>query len=405
MTEKRDKNEVDDELDKKQFVKLMTVTLYDIQELRKAAGNRVDDFGRKKGTAHKEIAEELRVLIGNTLNRLETEMENRVSEAVKDMPIMIWLRKIHGIGPRYSGSLAAIVIEIERFRTISALWAYCGMHVIPVCMECKKIAYFGSERIRFCMRQAERRWRIYTTSREYEGKKQQRLLFSVEVDAQIGLNSGTISEDLLRKFEGNRISLSDDVAVSAGETDSRWLITDADETYIVEKQADKLNVYQKGIVEDEEVFKSEWFEKTDSYLCQHEQGTTEVLNVAPQRKYFKNLLLDHNPFAKSTAWKIAGQFVRQGKFYRIQYEMQKARYEERDKGKISDGQLDLRARRAMVKLFLSHLWEMWRKSEGLPAGEPWLMAQRGMDFRTHKYIPPPYTDTFKDVKAVEEAAD
>lgn len=333
MTEKRDKNEVDDELDNKQYVKLMTTTLYDVQELRKAAGNRVDDFGRKKGTAHKDIADELRFLIGDTLNRLETEMENRVSKAVEDMPIMIWLRKVHGIGPRYSGSLAAIVIEIERFHTISALWAYCGMHLIPVCMECKKIAHFGSARIRFCMRQADRRWRIYTTSKEYETN------------------------------------------------------------------------LKKGTARDEEDFKSEWVEKTDSYLCQHEQGTTEVLNVAPQRKYFKNLLLDHNPFAKSTCWKIAGQFVRQGKFYRTQYEMQKARYEERDKGKISDGQLDLRARRAMVKLFLSHLWEQWRKSEGLPAGEPWLMAQRGMDFRTHKYIPPPYADTFKDVKAVEEAAD
>lgn len=332
MAEEKVENEVSDELDNKQYVKLMTTTLYDVQELRKAAGNRVDDFGRKKGKAHKELADELSVLIGNTLNKLETEMENRVSKAVEDMPIMIWLRKIHGIGPRYSGSLAAIVIDIERFRTISAFWAYCGMHVIPVCMKCNKIAYSGSERIRFCMRQADRRWSIYTTSKDYE---------------------------------------------------------------------DKL---KKGIARDEEEFKSEWIEKTDEQLCQHEQGTTEVERVAPQRKFFKNLLLDHNPFAKSTAWKIAGQFVRQGKFYRTQYEMQKARYEERDKGKISDGQLDLRARRAMIKLFLSHMWEMWRKSIGLPAGEPWLMAQRGMDFKTHKYIPPPYTDTFKDVKQVEDIA-
>ena len=315
---------------KRQLVKLYTTSMYDIQELRKAVENRIGGFERRGGEAHKAMAAEMRALIANSLNRLEMEMERRVAKAVEDMPIMAWLRKVNGIGPRYSGSLAAIVIDIARFRTISALWAYCGMHVIPVCSECGKIAYFGSERIRFNMKQATRRWRIYTTSKKYE------------------------------------------------------------------------EAVKKGTAKDEEDFKSEWMEKTDLKLCQHTEGEFLIENVAPQRKYFAGLLLDHNPFAKSTAWKIAGQFVRQGKFYRDIYALQKARYEERDKGKISDGQLDLRARRAMIKLFLSHLWEMWRKSEGLPAGKPWLMAQRGMDFRTHKYIPPPYEGMFKNVTPVEE---
>lgn len=330
-TEKKAK-ENGGELDKQQYVKLMTMSMYDIQALRKAVDNRIDDFGRKGGDAHKAMADELRLLVANTLNRLEVEMEHRVEDAVSDLPIMQWLKKVHGIGPRYSGSLAAIVLNIERFRTISAFWAYCGMHLIPKCLECGKIAYHGEERIRFCMRQATRRWLIYTTSRKYK------------------------------------------------------------------------ELVEQGKAKDEETYVEEWVEKTDEQLCQHELGAFEVQMVAPQRQYFKGLLLDHNPFAKSTVWKIAGQFVRQGKSYRTLYELQKARYEKRDKGKISDGQLDLRARRAMVKIFLSHLWEMWRKSVGLPAGKPWLMAQRGMDFRTHKYIPPPYENMFDKVTPVKDIA-
>lgn len=314
------------ELNLAQYVKLMTMTMYDVVELSKALGNRIDDFDRRGGALHKAIAGELRELSAASLKILEMEMEARVWDAVCDMPVIQWLEKIHGIGPRYSGSLVAIILDIERFRTISALWAYFGMHLIPVCPKCKKIAYHGSARIRFCMRQATRRWYMYSSSKKYKAE------------------------------------------------------------------------LKKGIAPDEETFKEEWIAKTDEQLCQHEKGAFKVTMVAPQRKYFKNLLLDHNPFAKSTAWKIAGQQVRQGKFYRHIYELQKARYTERDKGTISDGQLDLRARRAMVKLFLSHAWEMWRKSVGLPAGKTWLMEQRGMDFRTHQYIPPPYADTFDKKK-------
>lgn len=309
-------------LDIKQYAKLATMTLYDIQELRKAVDNRIDDFLRKGGPEAEEMAKELTALVGETLHKLETELESRVSDAVSKMPIIQWLEKVHGIGPRYSGSLVATIQDITRFPRISTLWAYCGMGLIPVCVDCNKIAYYGREQIRFCMNQADRRWRIYISSKKYK-------------------------EDV-----------------------------------------------KKGKAIDEETYKTEQFAYTQKQLCQHEEGQFEVEMRAPQRKYFKGLLLTHNPFAKMTCWKIAGQFVRQGKFYRLIYEQAKAKYVERDGGKLSDGHIDLRARRATVKLFLSHLWEMWRRSIGLPAGKPWLMEQQGMDFETHKYIPPPHVDTY-----------
>lgn len=54
------------------------------------------------------------------------------------------------------------------------------------------------------------------------------------------------------------------------------------------------------------------------------------------------------------------------------------------------GRQDLAARRKMVKVFLSHLWKAWREAEGLPVGEPYILA-KGKDDQgiphTH-YIPP-----------------
>jgi hypothetical protein len=69
-----------------------------------------------------------------------------------------------------------------------------------------------------------------------------KFLFSVGLEAENDLNNGIISVDLRRKFEDNKIPLSDDASVSK-ETNTKWLITDGNKTYIVKKQGGKLNIY------------------------------------------------------------------------------------------------------------------------------------------------------------------
>ncbi len=46
-------------------------------------------------------------------------------------------------------------------------------------------------------------------------------------------------------------------------------------------------------------------------------------------------------------------------------------------GKLPPGQIHARAKRYAVKLFLSHLFEVWRKHEGLEAPEPYCFAHLG----------------------------
>jgi len=102
---------------------------------------------------------------------------------------------------------------------------------------------------------------------------------------------------------------------------------------------------------------------------------------------------------KSVCWLISDQFIRhQTDFYRDIYDEYK--YEQRQKhpevvikekevkqsdGTIkitktkhfTDGHLHARARRYMMKMFLSHLWVTWRKHEGLPISDPYVKAILG----------------------------
>lgn len=119
-------------------------------------------------------------------------------------------------------------------------------------------------------------------------------------------------------------------------------------------------------------------------------------------------LLDYNPDAKKLAYKIEGQFVKQGSLYRKLYDEFKAEYAAREdlkteiesksgkkvKGKNGEAattsgtaHIDNMAKRKMVKIFLQHLWIEWRTLEKLPVSMPYVI-----DHLKHtKYIKPENT--------------
>jgi hypothetical protein len=105
--------------------------------------------------------------------------------------------------------------------------------------------------------------------------------------------------------------------------------------------------------------------------------------VSPQNKALKSVL-----------WQCGDQFVRQrAEPYRGIYDQDKARLriehpepESRNGKKVwTDGHLHNMAMRKMRKIFLQHLWLVWRESEGLPVSKPWIIAVGGHA----DYVPPP----------------
>lgn len=177
------------------------------------------------------------------------------------------------------------------------------------------------------------------------------------------------------------------------QTKRRWEVHITSDTFLarVDRVGDDPDKLDKFMWETAATFRAKEYETSEGHLCSCE--VPELKQSAPNRKYYGGLILPYSPFLKATCWRIASQFVRQGDFYREKYDEQKLKYEAVEG--LSKGLVENRARRAMIKLFLSHLWEMWRKSEGLPTGGTYLQERLGAEYAAkHTLIAPPYADTF-----------
>lgn len=311
-------------------MKLLASNLYDLQKVRVAIDARVEAFERLHGADYGEVVEDLKERLSKLANQMEQNIARDLEKAVAKLPIMTWLEQIKGVGPRLSGSLVGMLSPVERFRTISALWSYVGYGVITVCQNCVVLHLTGKDRRRFLERQADRRWDVYEGSKKYR-----------ELLERVGDNP-----DLIEAF----------------------------------------------VTKHSRAFRDKAYAESEQKLCACDAPNLQ--EVAADRKYYSGLILPYNTFLKATCWKVSDQFVKQGGFYREQYDRYKESYLDR-RPDMSLGRNDNSARRAAVKLFLSHLWQMWRTCEGLPVGQTYLQERLGAEYaEKHSFIDPPFADVF-----------
>lgn len=74
---------------------------------------------------------------------------------------------------------------------------------------------------------------------------------------------------------------------------------------------------------------------------------------------------------KTVLYLVAGSFLKSGSPYRATYDTAREQYRKRNDGlpkeeQWTEGHIHMAALRKMSKLFLSHLWEVWRDAVGLP---------------------------------------
>lgn len=102
--------------------------LYDLQKLRIANNLRIGSVERLYGITDKHLE-----YSGDILGKLEKhniQMVDRVLKSSPDRDFYLWLVDNHlGVGPQLAGCIISGMADPERFRTVSALWAYCGLHV------------------------------------------------------------------------------------------------------------------------------------------------------------------------------------------------------------------------------------------------------------------------------------
>lgn len=130
----------------------------------------------------------------------------------------------------------------------------------------------------------------------------------------------------------------------------------------------------------------------EDVFCPH-CDSANLWGRAPKRR--RGQRITWNPKLKMVCYNIGKSFVRvRSSQYRAYYDEYKAfynaKYPERSKG-----HRDAMARRKTVKLFLSHLFEMWYRLKGLTPPKPYVIEHGG---RVH-YIPPPESqETMTEVK-------
>jgi hypothetical protein len=90
----------------------------------------------------------------------------------------------------------------------------------------------------------------------------------------------------------------------------------------------------------------------------------------------------YNTRLKTTCYLVGSSFLKTGSPYRRIYDDARAYYAA-NRPEWTDGHQHAAAMRKMIKIWLSHLWAIWREMEGLPVTEPYIT-----DGTKHRYIAP-----------------
>ena len=103
--------------------------LDDLERVRIATDNRVRALRDVKGM--EDSAEEARLLgLADSLKALEHGAELELKRAVRKHPLGPWIKATIGIGEKQGARLLAAIGDPASRRTVSQLWAYCGLHVL-----------------------------------------------------------------------------------------------------------------------------------------------------------------------------------------------------------------------------------------------------------------------------------
>lgn len=84
----------------------------------------------------------------------------------------------------------------------------------------------------------------------------------------------------------------------------------------------------------------------------------------------------YDQYAKKIMYLVGSAFLKAGGPYEELYRKERARLD-RERPGWADGRKHLTAMRKTEKLFLSHLWQVWRTEVGLPTPDPYAMAHLG----------------------------
>jgi hypothetical protein len=102
---------------------------YDVQQVRIAAEHRVRRAG-EHGLSESGVRS-LMDWVDEHMDTQERELKAMILREIRQEPLWRnWLVNVKGVGPCIAGGLMAWLGDCSRFKTVSKVWAFAGMHVV-----------------------------------------------------------------------------------------------------------------------------------------------------------------------------------------------------------------------------------------------------------------------------------
>jgi len=122
-------------------LRVMTRSFRDVQGQRIMTGHRIKQLVNNK-IMTKDEAEEIYEQTLGYLEQAEKELDKKVKRIVRKHQVWEWGKHVKGIGERLCGGIMGEFGDIALFPSAGHVWAYCGLKVIKVCPRC------GNDRIK-----------------------------------------------------------------------------------------------------------------------------------------------------------------------------------------------------------------------------------------------------------------
>lgn len=313
------------------------------QKMRVAIGNRI--HAAEKGLDSNYPDSFARQLFEQK-KATEEAIYKQMEVVVRDHPAWPWLKQIKGIGPTLSTKVLGLIGDIENFDNVAKLWSFSGYGLKE---RGQVYAYDGAHEVNDIVRPVNLNGHAYKI-----------LEFVPEDDLMV------ILEDA--EFHPNQF-------VTQPEEDE-WPTTGLLEFYVAHevgavrvKEDGSDHARQRAIKGQKLSFNRRL--KTALYLC----AESFVRSRSPYRKLYDN---------KKQYYRVRKQLKPMRRILGVFQEPDRGTEEglkewkaligkankqagaDKDQAVWTDGHVDNAAKRYMTKIFLSNLWEVWRKAEGLP---------------------------------------
>lgn len=322
-------------------IRIFVEDYYDTQDLRIAEENRLRMYRKLSAKMETPLLTHAQILklegLVSELRAGEKLLEGFVRGELKDIPVWKWLKTQLGMGPCMAGGLIAWIDDVrdtddEGKRLCphpSSLHAYAGLNVIPYCPKCDKWFAFA-----------------WDQRRNLRCRKCGGLLIGRAPKRVRGMKAPW--NERLRKHMWKVVKQF----LMAGKRKIPYCPR-CDMPFAFKWDNEKEFKCPKC---GEELV-GESVTKKNAFYCRfYDQCKAEEIEKCERKG------LQIVPSAELP--------TRNGKKYE-------------PPGVISTGHVDNRAKRKVAKVFLTHLWLVWREMEGLPVNPPY-SAKMG-----HKVIPPP----------------